>query len=58
MAQGVKKKKTLIRMFQCPECGEIVYASKRKRMTGVGHIKTMWRWKCKAETDHVQIGFR
>lgn len=43
------------RRFRCPECGELMTAPK-KRNTAIGHIKTMWCWRCKEMRDFVQVG--
>ena len=44
-----------IRIFECSKCGSKVPASKYKRPTDIGHVKTMYCYRCKAETDHIQI---
>lgn len=44
-----------LRDFECLECGAVVTATKRKRETAPGHIKTMWCAFCKKETDHIQF---
>ena len=43
------------RMFQCPVCGAVIPATKRFGKTNPGHVKTMYCYQCKTETDHVQI---
>ena len=46
-----------MRLFRCPSCGETMYADKKKgKMTGDGHIKTMYCPYCKARRDFVQEG--
>lgn len=45
-----------LRVFECPECHNKLYASKSaNKMTSNGHIKTMWCPICKKENDFVQI---
>lgn len=43
------------RVFECTECGTKVQATKTRHKTSAGHIKTMYCYKCKKTTDHVQI---
>jgi predicted RNA-binding Zn-ribbon protein involved in translation (DUF1610 family) len=51
-------KNTTERIFQCPECGEKMTAYKKSsRRTAVGHIKTMWCYRCKSERQFVQIKY-
>lgn len=45
-----------LRDFRCTVCGTIRPAAKRRAKTKPGHIKTMWCARCRAETDHVQLG--
>lgn len=46
----------IIRQFRCPECGEIVPATKRSdRKTPPGHVKTMWCFRCKKQRDFLQV---
>lgn len=44
-----------IRMFECPECGAVVPATKTRFKTKVGHIKTMYCYRCRKATDHIQL---
>lgn len=44
-----------VRIFRCPVCGTLNPATKYKGRTNPGHIKTMWCYHCKAETDQEQI---
>lgn len=44
------------RSFQCPECGTVSPATKWKGITNPGHIKTMYCYVCKKETEHIQVG--
>lgn len=50
-----KKSARFYREFRCPECGEKVTAPKGRK-TPIGHIKTMYCWKCREERNFVQIG--
>ena len=43
------------RLFRCPVCGALSPATKQFGRTEPGHIKCMWCWRCKEETDHIQI---
>lgn len=43
------------RLFECPVCGFVSPALKRKGTTKPGHIKTMLCVCCGVDTDHVQI---
>lgn len=45
-----------IRTFQCPSCKNKVFATKLKRPTENGHIKTMYCPWCKADRDMEQVG--
>ncbi len=47
--------KVFLRDFKCPECGTTMQMPKR-RLTGNGHIKTMWCPRCKQMRDFVQQG--
>lgn len=42
------------RLFVCQICGNVTPATKRLGTTREGHVKTMWCWKCRKETDHIQ----
>ena len=43
------------RVFECPICGTRSPATKWRGRTKPGHIKTMYCYICKADTDHIQI---
>lgn len=45
-----------VRVFQCPNCGKLVPATKRKGKTAIGHIKTMVCYYCGELGDFVQVG--
>jgi phage FluMu protein Com len=45
----------MIRYFKCSKCGKILPASKKKKMTGQGHIKTMYCPYCKIVCDAIQL---
>lgn len=52
----MKKHKYKILVFQCPECGNIMYAGKScSRMTAPGHRKYLWCTHCKEVKNMVQI---
>lgn len=52
----MKRKKTVIRYFKCPECSVIITAPKSKsKGSEKGHIKTMYCYKCKQKRDFVLI---
>ena len=52
----MKKHKYKIRVFQCPDCGNIAYAGKScGRMTAPGHRKYLWCAHCKEVRNMVQI---
>ena len=52
-----KKRHFQLREFCCPVCCEIILIPKSSgRMTGIGHMKTMWCWKCRTIRDFIQIG--
>lgn len=58
MSASVMKKNARpiqMRVFQCPECGAKVSATKTRFKTKAGHVKTMYCYVCKKATDHVQI---
>ena len=39
----MRKKNYVIRIFRCPECHKTMSAAKRtNKMTGKGHVKTMY----------------
>ena len=44
------------RLFRCTVCGALTPATKHPgEKTRPGHIKTMWCYKCKEKTDHIQV---
>lgn len=49
------RKPPQVRIFQCPVCGKLTPATKRKGRTVAGHIKTMYCFGCKDIRDMVQI---
>lgn len=52
----MKKHKYKIRVFQCPDCGNKMYAAKSKGcMTSAGHMKYLWCAHCKAVKNMTQI---
>lgn len=56
MRRRSKNPRTLqLRVFRCPVCRETIVAPKRLYMTGVGHVKTMWCWRCKDVRDFKQV---
>lgn len=44
-----------VRLFQCPNCGRFVPATKRRHRTAIGHIKTMYCFFCQEERDFIQV---
>lgn len=50
-----KRQVFYIRTFQCPDCGNKVYASKVKGFTGNGHIKDIYCPYCRDEKQKEQI---
>lgn len=44
-----------LRYFKCPICGAVNTAPKTEGLTHKGHIKTMYCFMCKRETDQIQI---
>lgn len=52
----IKKHKYSIRIFQCPECHEKMYAAKGSAVkTPKGHVKTMFCPYCHCDQDFIQI---
>ena len=52
----MKKHKYKIRVFQCPDCGNKMYAAKfAGRMTAPGHMKYLWCAHCKKVKNMAQI---
>lgn len=49
----MRAKHWYLRTFHCPDCGQVLTASKNKP-TPVGHIKTMYCPVCRAERDFEQ----
>lgn len=43
-----------VRYFVCPACGATSPATKWKGTTAAGHVKTMYCYRCKNITDHIQ----
>ena len=43
-----------MRVFRCPECGTTMYAPK-KRKTSLGHVKTMYCFKCMKDEQFEQV---
>ena len=43
------------RLFQCPQCGTVIPALKRKGKTHPGHVKHMYCFVCRTVTEHIQI---
>ena len=43
-----------LRDFVCPVCGAVITIPKHRGQTSPGHIKTMYCYRCKAITDHIQ----
>lgn len=53
----MKKHSVIFRLFECLECHERIEIPKKKnKMTGNGHIKTMWCIGCKKDMNFIQIG--
>ena len=50
-----KRRYFTLRRFRCPVCGAIITATKLRRRTGEGHVKTMYCYRCAAERDLIQI---
>jgi hypothetical protein len=48
------KKPPVYRLFCCPVCCETITIPKRRK-TAVGHVKTMWCWRCRTVRDFIQI---
>lgn len=44
-----------LRTFRCPECGAVIIAPKYKGCTALGHIKTMYCYRCQTGRDFIQI---
>lgn len=44
-----------IRTFRCEVCGNVSTAPKAVHLTGAGHTKHMYCWKCRETTEHKQI---
>ena len=44
-----------IRVFACPVCGTRNVATKVAAITNPGHIKTMYCYGCRTETEQTQI---
>lgn len=43
---------------RCTICGTVSTVPRNHgRQREVGHIKTMWCWKCKNETDHEELKY-
>ena len=42
-----KRRSFYIRTFQCPDCGNKLYAGKSKGLTGNGHAKNLYCFWCK-----------
>ena len=54
-----KKHKYSVRVFQCPECNNKMYAPKgRGHCSSKGHIKTMFSPYYKCERDFIQIDIK
>ena len=51
----LRKSYWTLRYFECPNCGIIVTAPKTDGRSHSGHIKTMYCYVCKKETNHVQV---
>nr|DAF83350.1 MAG TPA: 50S ribosomal protein bL37 [Caudoviricetes sp.] len=43
------------RIFECSACGCRSPATKWRGQTHPGHVKTMYCYKCRKETDHIQV---
>lgn len=43
------------RAFKCLKCGTVAQYPKYGERTGIGHIKTVWCYRCRRSTRHVQI---
>ena len=54
-----KKHNYSVRVFQCPECNNKMYAPKgRSHCSPRGHIKTMFCPYCKCDRDFIQIDIK
>lgn len=53
----MKKRKYIVRVFKCQECGMMNFATKmQSNMTGKKHIKDMYCSRCEKTTKHIQEG--
>lgn len=50
-----KRRAFYIRTFQCPDCGNMIYASKSKGITYNGHMKDLYCPWCKEDKTMEQI---
>ena len=51
-----KKHNYIMRVFECPECHNKMYAAKGKnRCSASGHMKTMFCPYCHCDQDFIQI---
>lgn len=54
-AARLKHRPKQIRTFECPICGDRLVVPKYLGFTPLGHIKTMWCYRCKEVRDFIQI---
>lgn len=47
-------KRLTISELVCTECSAKMYVPRSKNYREAGHIKTMYCWKCKKVTDHIE----
>lgn len=54
---GKLRKRRYVRFsdFYCTECGSKMRLPRIDRQREPGHIKTMWCYKCKEETDFIEV---
>ena len=57
MGRRIKPKaiKPQLRVFQCEECETKVVTTKWRGRSAPGHVKHMWCYCCKKETQHNQV---
>lgn len=58
MSQLQRRKRPQVRVFLCKVCGTHNYATKDRGITGPGHIKHMYCYRCNETTEQVQIDQR
>lgn len=55
MSQLRRRKHPQVRVFLCTVCGAQNFATKHHGLTGPGHIKHMYCYRCNDTTEQVQI---